>query len=144
MIDFTIETQIDRPPEQVFAYATDPAKLGTWQTNTVSAVREDEGPMRAGSRLREVHSAPGGKQLDSLVEVAVYEPPNAFSLRVIRGTPIHADLTFTPEGPGTALSFRAFGSLGGLMRLAEPLLRRSLRKQFEAACGRLKNELEAS
>ena len=144
MIDFTIETQIERPPEQVFAYATDPDRLGTWQTNTVSAVREDEGPMRTGSRLREVHSAPGGKELDSLVEVAVYEPPSAFSLRVIEGTPIHADLTFAPAGEGTALSFRAFGSLGGLMRLAEPLLARSLRKQFKTACERLKNELESS
>jgi hypothetical protein len=27
MIDFTIETRIDRPVGEVFAYATDPAKL---------------------------------------------------------------------------------------------------------------------
>jgi uncharacterized protein YndB with AHSA1/START domain len=38
MIDFTIETEIERPPAEVFAYVTDPTKLATWQTNTVSAV----------------------------------------------------------------------------------------------------------
>ena len=44
MIDFTVETRIDRPVAEVFAYATDPDKLPSWQTNTVSARREDDGP----------------------------------------------------------------------------------------------------
>ena len=35
---FTIETEIARLPGEVFAYITDPAKLATWQANTVSAV----------------------------------------------------------------------------------------------------------
>ena len=51
MIDFTIETNIERRPEEVFDYVTDPEKLDTWQTNTVSAERQDDGPMRVGSRL---------------------------------------------------------------------------------------------
>jgi hypothetical protein len=91
-----------------------------------------------------VHRAPGGKALASLVEVAVYEPACAFSLRVVEGTPIHADLSFAPAGAGRAFSLRAFGSLGGVMRVAEPLLARGLRKQFAAACARLKAELESS
>ena len=144
MIEFTVETEIRRPPEDVFAYATDPALLSTWQTNTVSAVREDEGPMGVGSRLREVHAAPGGKKLESLVEVSVYEPPRAFSLAVIEGTPIHAELTFEPTGAGTRLRFRGYGGLGGIARLAEPLLQRSLKRQFTQACENLKRELEAS
>ena len=61
MIDFTIDTRIDRSPTDVFDYVTDPDKLATWQTNTVSAERQDEGPLRIGSRLREVHSGPGGR-----------------------------------------------------------------------------------
>src|SRR5436190_10103975 len=139
MIDFTIETQIDRPPEQVFAYATDPGKLSTWQTNTVSAEREDEGPLRVGSRLREVHSAPGGKQLDSLVEVSEFDPNRVFGLTVIEGTPIHGRITFEPTATGTLVRFQTHGSLGGLMRLAEPLLRRVLARQFGQACDNLKS-----
>lgn len=45
MIEFTIETEIGRPPAEVFAFATDPALLPRWQTNTVAAVPEDEGPL---------------------------------------------------------------------------------------------------
>ena len=56
MIDLTVETRIARPVHDVFAYATDPDHLPSWQTNTVSARREDDGPYGVGSRLREVQA----------------------------------------------------------------------------------------
>jgi len=40
VIDFTIERRIERGPREVFAHVSDPARLHTWQTNTVSAVKE--------------------------------------------------------------------------------------------------------
>ena len=67
MIDFTIETHIERSAAEVFGHVTDPDKLSTWQTNTVSAVQEGEGPLGLGTRLREVHRAPGGRELESVV-----------------------------------------------------------------------------
>jgi len=142
MIDFTIETHIDRPVGEVFAYATDPARLSEWQSNTVSSVREDEGPLGVGSRLREVHRAPGGKQLESVVEVSEYEPDHVFALRVIEGTPVHARLTFEPTERGTLLRFRGYGELSGAQRLAQPLLQRVLKRQFAAQCATLKHVLE--
>lgn len=72
MIDFTITTEIARPPAEVFAFATDPTQLPRWQTNTVSAIPEEPGPLRvdadlhfepagAGTRLRfRVHGQPRG------------------------------------------------------------------------------------
>jgi len=143
MIDFTVETSTDRPADEVFAYVTDPAKLQTWQTNTVSSVLETPGPMGVGSRLREVHRGPGGKEFPSLVEVEEYEPGRLFALRVIEGTPVHARMTFepTPAG-GTLVRFRAHGRLTGAMRLAEPLLGRMLRKQFTEQCATLKQVVE--
>ena len=76
MIEFTVGTEIARPPAEVFAYVTDPAKLATWQTNTISAVAENDQPFGLGTRVREVHRAPGGKHLASLVEMseALAEP----------------------------------------------------------------------
>ncbi len=144
MIDFTIETGIERPVTEVFAYATDPAKLATWQTNTVSAVPEGDGAVRLGSRLREVHRAPGGKELESVVEVSEYEPDRVFALRVIEGTPVHLRMTFEPAERGTMMRFRAHGQLTGPMRLAEPLVRRTLKRQFAGQCARLKQLLEGA
>jgi uncharacterized protein YndB with AHSA1/START domain len=144
MIDFTIETQIARPVHDVFAYATDPGKLPSWQTNTVSATREDDGPYGVGSRLREVHRAPGGKELESLVEVVEYAPDRVFALEVKEGTPIHAHITFEPADGGTRMRFRAHGTLSGPTRIVEPLLARMLRKQFAQHVATLKQLLEGA
>jgi uncharacterized protein YndB with AHSA1/START domain len=142
MIDFTVETQIARPVHDVFAYATDPDRLSTWQTNTVTAERQDDGPYGVGSRLREVHRAPGGKELESIVEVVEYTPDRVFALEVKEGTPIHARMTFDPVDGGTRVRFRAHGKLTGPGRLMEPLLGRVLRKQFTQQVASLKRVLE--
>ena len=142
MIDFTVETQIARPADEVFAYATDPEQLPTWQTNTISSIPQDDAPLRVGSRLREVHRGPGGKEFESLVEVTEYDPGRTFALHVIEGTPVDARLTFEPAGNGTLVRFRAFGRLPGAMRVAQPLLGRMLRRQFTAQVATLKRVLE--
>lgn len=142
MIDFTIDTQIDRPVAEVFRHATDPGKLATWQTNTVTAVQEGDGPIGVGTRLREVHRAPGGKELESVVEVSEYERDRTFALRVVEGTPVHLRITFEPAGSGTLMRFRAYGELTGPMRLAQPLLGRVLKRQFARDCATLKRVLE--
>lgn len=143
MIDFSIDTHIERPVGEVFAYSTDPDRLATWQTNTVSAVREDDGPLGVGSRLREVHRAPGGKELESLVEVSEYDPGRVFGLHVVEGTPVHARMTFEPANGGTLLRFAGHGRLPGAMRLMQPLLQRMLKRQFARQCATLKEILEA-
>ena len=144
MIDFTVETQIARPVREVFAYAIDPDRLSSWQTNTVSATREDTGPYGLGSRLREVHRAPGGKELESVVEVVEYVPDRVFALEVKEGTPIHAHISFEPADGGTRMRFRAYGKLSGPTRLMEPLLARTLRKQFAQNVATLKQVLEGA
>ncbi len=142
MIHFTIETEIERTVADVFAYVTDPEKLATWQTNTVSAVQEGGGPLGLGTRLREVHRA-GGKDLKSLVEVSEYEPDRAFALHVVEGAlPVDVRITFEPTARGTLMRFGAHGQPTGALRLAEPLLRRTLKRQFAGHCATLKGVLE--
>jgi uncharacterized protein YndB with AHSA1/START domain len=144
MIDFTIETHIDRPVEEVFAYSTDPDRLATWQTNTVVAERQEPGPLQVGSRMREVHRTPGGKELESIVEVSEYERDRPFGLRVVEGTPVHARMTFEPtdDGDGTLLRFNGHWQLTGPMRLAQPLLGVALKRQFRQQVATLKRVLE--
>lgn len=143
MIQFTVETDIERPVPEVFAYVTDPAKLPTWQTNTVSVVQEGDGPLALGTRLREVHRGPGGKELESLVEVSEYEPDSRFGLRMIEGPLlVHGLLGFEHVDGGTRLFFTVHGEPSGAMRFAQPLLRRGLKRQFMQHCANLKRVLE--
>jgi uncharacterized protein YndB with AHSA1/START domain len=143
MIQFTVGTEIARPPTEVFGYVTDPAKLATWQTNTISAVAQGDQPVGLGTRVREVHRAPGGKQLASLVEVSEYEPDLVFALRTLEGAlPIHARITFQPTELGTRVQLNAHGQPSGVMRLAQPLLHLTLKRQFAGYCATLKQVLE--
>jgi uncharacterized protein YndB with AHSA1/START domain len=143
MIHFTIETEIARLPSEVFAYVTDPAKLVTWQTNTISAVAEGDGPLGLGTQLREVHRAPGGKQLASLLEVSEYEPDRVFALRMLEGAlPIHVRITFQATKLGTRVRLAAHGQPSGAMRLAQPLLLLTLKRQFTDYCATLKQVLQ--
>ena len=142
MIEFTIKTYIKRPPAAVFDHVTDPGRLATWQTNTVSAVQEGDGPFGLGTRLREVHRTPGGKELTSVVEVSEYEPDRTLGLHVIEGTPVHVRITLEPAESGTLMRFRCHGRLTGPMRLAQPLLQPVLKRQFTRQCATLKDVLE--
>lgn len=143
MIDFTVETDIARSPADVFAYVTDPAKLASWQTNTVSAVPDRDGPLRVGTRLREVHSGPGGRQLESLVEVSELEPDRLFALRMIDGPlPVDGRIVLEPSERGTRLRFIVQGEPRGPLRFLRPLMSAALKRQFREHCATLKLVLE--
>jgi uncharacterized protein YndB with AHSA1/START domain len=143
LIDFTIETDIARSPAEVFAYVTDPAKLATWQTNTVSAAIDGGGPLRVGTRLREVHRGPGGRELASLLEVAELQPDRVFSLRTIEGAvPVDARIVLVPSELGTLMRFTVRGEPSGPLRFLQPLMRGALRRQFREHCATLKRVLE--
>lgn len=143
MIEFTIQIEIARPVDEVFAYVADPARSPSWQTNTISVSQEGDGPLVVGTRLQEVHRAPGGKQLVSLVEVVELEPPRIFALETIEGLlPMHARMSFEPSNAGTRMSFIVHGQPSGAMRLVQPLLRLSLKGQFVKHRHTLKRVLE--
>ena len=143
MIEFSVETEIARPPSEVFAYVTDPAKLPTWQRNTVSVRQEGDGPIGVGTRLHEVHRA-GGRELESVVEVSEFEPDRLFALRMIEGPlPLDGRITLAPTAAGTSLTFSGSGEPSGAMRLAGPLLGRTLKRQFARHCENLKEVLES-
>jgi uncharacterized protein YndB with AHSA1/START domain len=145
MIRFSFPVEIDRPVEEVFTFVTDPAQLAQWQTSTVSATQETDGPMRTGTRLREVHRGPFGRNLESVVEVAHYEPNRRFDLQMLEGPlPIDGRHAFTAANGGTRIDFVAEGQPRGVMRLAQPLLARTLERQFRRYFARLKQVMEAS
>jgi uncharacterized protein YndB with AHSA1/START domain len=140
MIDFVIEREIARPPRDVFAYMTDPSKLATWQKNTISAV--PDGPMGLGTKIREVHTAPGGKQIETLVEVVEYEPDRVFGMRITEGVPVHGQINLDARDAGTHFRFRVYFQPSGVMRIAQPIVGAVLRWQFNRHSTNLKTVLE--
>lgn len=141
-VDLTVE--VNRPVEEVFAYVTDPAKLGAWQTNLVSVTKETEGPVGPGTRFREVRRAPFGRTAEAIVEVSAYEANRRFDLRIVSGPlPIDGRNEFTAVDGATRIEFVAEGELRGALRLAGPVLGHLLRRQFDGDYTRLKDALES-
>ena len=137
-IEDTIDVQ--RPPEDVFAFLTDPERLPEWQTSTVEVRRERSGPLEVGERFKEVHAAMGRK-LESTVEVAESSPPSAFALKILDGPmPLDGRWTFEPAGGGTRVHFVGEANASGPKKLARPLLARQFRGYHQL----LKKRLEGA
>jgi uncharacterized membrane protein len=141
-VDLTV--QVNRPVEDVFAYITDPANLGAWQTNLVSVTKETQGPVRSGTRFREVRRAPFGRTVEAIVEVSGFEENRRFDLRIVSGPlPIDGRNEFSAVDGATRIEFVAEGELRGPLRLVGPVLGRLLHRQFDGDYARLKDALES-
>jgi uncharacterized protein YndB with AHSA1/START domain len=76
--------EIARGPEDVFAYATDPSRLPEWQESVVSARREDDGPVRVGTRVV-VTRRVRGRELTMTAELSELNPPTSWAVRGLDG-----------------------------------------------------------
>jgi len=107
---------IDRPPEEVFCFFSDPANDRTWR----SGVREisPQGPVGVGRRIHQVVDGPGGRGIAADIEVTAYEPPSRYAFRVTEGParPV-GEFRLTPAASGTEVTFALSAELGMLKGL---------------------------
>jgi uncharacterized membrane protein len=138
--------EIDRRPEEVFAYLDDVKRHGEWQSQIVDVQRQDDGPLRVGSRVKETRRVPGGDR-SMTYEVTEHEPPRQSSFRVLDG-PVRAEGTISiePIGDGSrsrltiTIDFHGHG-LGGKVLL--PVAKGQARKQIPKDQAKLKELLES-
>ncbi len=118
-------------PETVFDYITNPSNLAQWQTSKTHVEQLTDGPPGLGTRVRERTKPPAGKEFEQVVEFTEFDRPRRFHVHIVEGPfPVDGTWTFTPEGSGTSVSFVAEGELSGLMRIAEPLAKRGMAREF--------------
>jgi carbon monoxide dehydrogenase subunit G len=138
-IELTIE--IARPPQDVFELLSDIERLTEWQTSAVEA--HTDGPLAEGSRVREKRRLLG-RELDTELEVVVYERPSKLTLRSLGGpVKFTVDHELVAQAGGTRLRFVAEAQPGGLLRLTEPVLARTAEQEFRRDFDRLKELLES-
>jgi uncharacterized protein YndB with AHSA1/START domain len=130
---------IARPPADVFAYVTDPAKLGTWQ-DAEEIVQLTPGPVGAGTRFREVHRAMGRRR-EEITEVTSFDPGRRFAIRVVDGPPVDGSWEFAPADGGRATRL-TLTPTARVPRLARPLVEAATALVFRRFHRRLKDALE--
>jgi len=90
---------IQRPPDAVFDYITDPSKLASWQTSKTSVEQLDGGPPGRGTRVRERTKGPGGREFEQVVEFAAFDRPTLFRVEIAEGPyPVDGEWALAPEG----------------------------------------------
>jgi uncharacterized membrane protein len=141
MIQHDVSIHLNYPVNQVFTFLADPAKQPTWQANLIEIEQLTEGPMRVGTRIREVRRL-GRRPTEYQAEVTGFEPNKRFALRVINGPRVTLSYAFEPAEGGTRLRYEFVMRPSGMMRALEPLIIRSLRKQSSSDFEKLKDILE--
>ena len=81
---------------------------------------------------------------ESTVEIAEYDPPRAFALKVVDGAlPLDGAWTLEPGPASTRLHFVGEGSTRGLLRPLDGMFSRAVARQFARHHRQLKAALEA-
>ena len=145
MAAITNSIEINRSPEDVFAYIDELERHGEWQEEIVSVRVENGNPTKVGTRAIEVRKVPGRDQTVTY-EITEHDPPHTFAFRGIDGP-------LRPVGRGTIeeldggersrlmieFDFESHGFAGKAMR---PLALMQAKKAIPKGQQRLKERLE--
>jgi len=135
---------VNRPPEIVFDYLTNPSNLADWQTSKTSVEQLTDGPPQVGTRVRERTKPPGGKEFEQIVEFTEFDRPARVHAHIVEGPyPIDGTWSFEPADGGTRVHFVAEGALSGVMRILQPVAKRMIARQMAGYHQNLRRNVEA-
>jgi Polyketide cyclase / dehydrase and lipid transport. len=141
MIQHELTIHLNRPVEQVFAFLADTGKVSTWQSNLIELKPLTEGPLHVGSRFREIRRL-GRKDSEIQGQVTAFEPNKRLETKTTTKPEVTVSYSFDPENGGTRLRYKFVMLTTGLMRLLEPLIAGSIKKESESDFEALKRILE--
>lgn len=144
-VDVTTEIVINRRPDDVAAYAADPANAPEWYANIMSVEWQTPPPLTTGSRLAFVARFLG-RRLAYTYEVNAFEPGRRLTMRTAQGPfPMETTYTWDPlDGTRTRMTLRNRGEPSGFSRIATPALSAAMRRANRKDLARLKELMERS
>ena len=143
LVDVLTQTVIDRPSNQVAAYAGDPSNAPAWYANIKSVDWKTPPPMGVGSKLAFVARFLG-RTLAYTYEVVDLVPGQRLVMRTAEGPfPMETTYTWEPAGAGkTRMTLRNRGEPSGFSRVAGPLMAAAMRRANQKDLAKLKTILE--
>jgi carbon monoxide dehydrogenase subunit G len=137
--------EVDRPAAEVFAYATDPARLHEWQQGVIDGHLDQPGPAQVGTKCLTTRRIGGANRVVTS-ELTHVDAPRTWGVRGTDGA-IRASVDVTVE-PLTENSSRLTIAVDfdghGIGKLLVPLIvRRQAEKEMPANVKALKRRVEA-
>jgi len=142
MIKIETSIVINCSIEEVFAFVTDVEKMPQWSAELLEVKKTSEGPVGVGTTFSAVAKFLG-RRMENDHEVSEYEPNSKFAFMPTSGpVQMEAKYTFESVAGGTKVSVVAEAETGGFFKLAEPILARMGKRQYETNFANLKDLLE--
>lgn len=147
MAPVTATADIDRTPDDVFGYITDPTRFAEWQRGVTGGHMAGDGPPAVGAKCLTTRRI-GFAERSVTSEVTHVSPPRTWGVRGVEG-PIRATVTVTvdplDEGRRSRLTIGVDFEGHGIGKLLVPLsVRRQARAEMPANLRAAKERLEAS
>jgi uncharacterized membrane protein len=142
-VDVRTEIDIDRPRDEVAAFAADPDNATRWYSNIKRVTWKTRRPLAVGARLEFVAEFLR-RRLQYTYEVVEWVPGERFVMQTAEGPfPMHTTYTWrdTPGG-GTTMELRNHGEPSGFKVVAAPLMAAAMRRENRKDLRRLKRLLE--
>ena len=143
-IDVASTIVINRPPEQVAEFASDPDNVPAWYANITSVEWQSVRPMRVGSRVAFVARFLG-RRLAYTYEIVEWTPARRLVMRTDDGPfPMETTYEWDPaSGNATRMTLRNRGMPAGFSRWLAPFVAIAVARANRKDLARLKEHLEA-
>jgi uncharacterized membrane protein len=137
-------TTINRSVGDVFAVLSKLEDTPKWSSTAIEAKMTSAGPIGVGATARYVDKFLG-RRIESEVEITEFEPNRKLTMQSTSGPfPFRGSVTLEGNGGSTRVGGSFEAEPGGFFKLAEPLLVRIGKRQFESDLANLKDLMEAN
>ena len=141
--DVRVEAHVAKSPEEVAGYMFDPRNDAEWITG-IEHVDPPSTPIAVGTETHRLARFMG-RRIDYVLRVKQYIPDRLMVMESVRA-PFQMGVTYgvEPDRSGSRVSPRVTGGYGLLMRLAQPIMSRQIKRSLEADLRHLRGRLEAN
>jgi hypothetical protein len=135
--------EINRSPEDVFAYVADLCNEPNYVPNVLETEKISDGPCAVGSKYREVTRVMFGRKAVATYEITQYDPPQTFAFRGTSGrSKFRGRWNIEATDDGTLAKFTAEAKLAWPMKYMERVIRGSVAATFAVMTRNLKRALQ--
>ena len=142
MIDFRLNTEICRSPNQVFNFVTAPENDFQWQYGTLASARIPQSIPDARTFFRSIGHLMGRRNL-STFEVIEFKRNKKYGFKSLSG-PLDLQTTYTFEQAdcGTKIGISVQANVIDFVQVEEGILEKGMKEQLQENLGMLKDLLE--